>query len=45
MFFKVDVLKNVAIFTEKQLRWSFFLMKISKEAPEQAFFVKIAQNV
>ena len=45
MFFKIDVLKNVAIFKEKQLCWSSFLMKFIKEAPAQAFSVKIAQNV
>ena len=28
MFFKIGVLKNFAIFTEKHLRWSLFLRKL-----------------
>ena len=32
MFFKIDALKNLVIFTEKNLCWSLFLIKL------QAFF-------
>ena len=32
MFFKIDALKNLVIFTEKNLCWSLFLVKL------QAFF-------
>ena len=28
MFFKIDALKNFAIFTEKHLCWSLFLIKL-----------------
>ena len=28
MFFKIRVLKNLAIFTERHLRWSLFLIKL-----------------
>ena len=45
MFLKIGVLKNVANFTGKDLRWSLFLIKLQaynfiKETPTQMFFVK-----
>ena len=36
MFFKIDVLKNFAIFTEKHLCWSLFLIKLQAFRQETA---------
>ena len=33
MFFKIGVLKNFAIFTEKHLRWSLLLIKLKAFRP------------
>ena len=33
MFFKIVVLKNIAIFTRKHLRWSLFLIKLQTSRP------------
>ena len=48
MFFKVSVLGNFAIFTEKHLYWSLFFNNVSgigtpKETPTQMFSVNIAK--
>ena len=37
MFAKVGVLKNFANFTEKQLRWNFFLIKLKAHSPATIF--------
>ena len=41
MFYKKAVVKNFAIFTGKNLRWSLFLIKLQdsgKETPTEVFF-------
>ena len=38
MFFKIGVLKNLAIFTRKYLSWSLFLIKLQAKRP--AFLLK-----
>ena len=53
MFLKVGVLKNFANFTEKQLRWNFFLIKLKalssatllkrEVCPTQAFSCEICE--
>ena len=52
MFFKIGVLKNIANFTGKHLRWSLFLIKLQalklttyqKETPTQALSCEICEN-
>ena len=51
MFLKLDVLKNFANFTGKQLRWNFFMTKLKalspatllKKTPTQVFSCKICE--
>ena len=38
VFCKKDALKDFAEITEKHLRWSLFLIKLSKETPAQIFY-------
>ena len=54
MFFKIGVLKNLAIFTRKHLCWSLFLIKlqawrplhfIEKETPTQVFFCEYCEII
>ena len=52
MLFKIDVLKNFAIFTGKHQCWSLFLIKFlinyqlyCKETPTQVFFCEICQII
>ena len=44
MFYKIDALKNLAIFTGKHLRWRFLLTKfIKKRLQHRCFPVNIAK--
>ena len=45
MFLKVGVLKNFAIFTEKNLRWSLYLINLQAWSPVIEWFHKVARFI